>query len=541
MNPETIQIILLVVVAIASLSMLLRKTGSKAELREIFQKLLLLESNIANLEKSVKSDLAIQRQELNQSLAENRRELSDSIRDFKTELQTAIKYIGDLSSSSFNTINQTLADKLENLRQNMDNAHRDNRTEIKDTLNGFGIEQKTKLDELITTLKNQLEKIESKVETRLQELNTQAKSDNSQMREAIGNSFKDFELRFERSVNALSETQKEKLAQVEKSQKELIDYTNKQLDNIRATVEEKLEKTLGERLGQSFETVSKQLNEVQRGLGEMQTIASEVGGLKKVLSNVKLRGSMGEVQLGMLLEQMLAPSQYEANVATKPGSRETVEFAVKMPGRSENETEVVYLPIDAKFPKDVYEQLIAAYESGQPDQIDSAVKNLENAIRKNAKDIRDKYIHPPQTTDFAIMFLPFEGIYAEVIRRTALVDQLRAEYQITVAGPTTLAAILNSLQMGFRTLALQKRSSEVWNVLREVKTEFEKFGGLLDKAKNNIQKGLNQIEDVAGTRTRAIQRKLRDVEVLPAGEDQTNPKNIESAVEVDTDENDLFK
>jgi DNA recombination protein RmuC len=279
-----------------------------------------------------------------------------------------------------------------------------------------------------------------------------------------------------------------------------------------------LEKTLSERLGQSFETVGKQLIEVQKGLGEMQTIASDVGGLKKVLSNVKLRGGVGEVQLALLLEQILAPNQYDANVRTKKGSADPVEFAIKLPGRSEDESSFVYLPVDAKFPKDVYETLIAAYENAVPDDIETATKNLENTIRKMAKDIRDKYIDPPNTTDFAIMFLPFESIYAEVIRRSALVDQLRDEYKISVAGPTTLMAILNSLQMGFRTLALQKRSSEVWGVLAAVKTEFEKFGGMLDKAQKNIQTGLGQLDDVVGIRTRAINRQIKSIESIPAVE-----------------------
>jgi len=258
--------------------------------------------------------------------------------------------------------------------------------------------------------------------------------------------------------------------------------------------------------------------EVQKGLGEMQNLATDVGGLKKVLSNVKLRGGVGEVQLAMLLEQILAPNQYDSNVCTKKGSSEPVEFAIKLPGRNEDENQFVYLPIDAKFPKDAYEQLIAAYENVIPDEIEAASKNMETTIRKMAKDIRDKYIDPPGTTDFAIMFLPFESIYAEVIRRSALVDQLRDEFKISVAGPTTLLAILNSLQMGFRTLAIQKRSGEVWGVLASVKSEFDKFGGMLEKAQKNIQAGLGQLDDVVGTRTRAIQRQLRNVESLPVTE-----------------------
>jgi DNA recombination protein RmuC len=324
----------------------------------------------------------------------------------------------------------------------------------------------------------------------------------------------------DKNARSFNELQREKFSQLESKQNELVKGTENKLESIRVTVEEKLEKTLSERLGQSFETVGKQLIEVQKGLGEMQSIASDVGGLKKVLSNVKLRGGVGEVQLAMLLEQILAPTQYDANVKTKVGSNEPVEFAIKLPGKSDDEDKHVYLPIDAKFPKDTYEHLVAAYEIGNLEEIEVATKNLEATIKKMAKDIRDKYIDPPNTTDFAILFLPFESIYAEVIRRSALVDQLRDEYKITVAGPTTLVAILNSLQMGFRTLALQKRSSEVWKVLGAVKTEFEKFGGMLEKAQKNIQTGLGQLDNVVGTRTNAINRKLRQVQSLPAAESQ---------------------
>ena len=315
----------------------------------------------------------------------------------------------------------------------------------------------------------------------------------------------------------------------------LINSTEKRLDQMRETVDEKLQKTLNERLGQSFEMVGKQLESVQKGLGEMQTLATDVGGLKKVLSNVKLRGNVGEVQLAMLLEQILAPNQYDANVRTKYGSADPVEFAVKLPGRSEDENSIVYLPIDAKFPKEVYEQLLAAYDIGTPDAVELATKNMEAAIKKMAKDIRDKYIDPPNTTDFAILFLPFESIYAEVIRRSALVDQLRDEFKITVAGPTTLVAILNSLQMGFRTLALQKRSSEVWKVLGEVKTEFNKFGGLLQKAQKSINAASDTVEELIGKRSKAINRKLMNIETLPALEEPQLLTDTGLDLEVDGD------
>jgi DNA recombination protein RmuC len=298
---------------------------------------------------------------------------------------------------------------------------------------------------------------------------------------------------------------------------ELNDNNEKRLEEMRKTVDEKLQKTLNERLGQSFEVVSRQLENVQKGLGEMQSLAQDVGGLKKVLSNVKMRGGLGEVRLEMLLEQILAPDQYEANVKTKKGSADLVEFALKLPGKDDDGS-VVYLPIDAKFPQEAYILLSEAYEAANPDAIEAASKSLESIIKKMAKDIRDKYIDPPNTTEFGILFLPFEGIYAEVIRRSALMETLQRDFHIMVTGPTTLAAILNSLQMGFKTLAIQKRSSEVWQVLGAVKTEFEKFGGLLDKAQKNLQTATSQIDELVGKRTKAIQRKLRGVESLPAGE-----------------------
>ncbi|MFZ9207615.1 MAG: DNA recombination protein RmuC [Sediminibacterium sp.] len=311
----------------------------------------------------------------------------------------------------------------------------------------------------------------------------------------------------------LTQELKNKFTDLTEGQSKLVQQTEKKLEQMRETVDEKLQKTLNERLGQSFEAVGKQLEAVQLGLGEMKTLANDVGGLKKVLSNVKMRGGIGEVQLAMLLEQILAPEQYAANVKTKQNSADIVEFAIKLPGRDDNNKQV-WLPIDAKFPKDVYEQLQTAYDASDLPEIEVAQKNLEQTIKKMAKDISDKYLDPPNTTDFAILFLPFEGIYAEVVRKASLLDDLQRNYKIIVTGPSTLAAILNSLQMGFKTLAIQKRSGEVWKVLGNVKTEFEKFGGLIEKAQGNIQNGLKQLDEVVGVRTRSIQRQLRDVEVL---------------------------
>lgn len=317
----------------------------------------------------------------------------------------------------------------------------------------------------------------------------------------------------DRSIYHLSNIQKERLEALEKRVKELTESTEKKLETIRIIVEEKLEKTLNERLGKSFETVGNQLIEVQKGLGEMQTLAQDVGGLKRVLSNVKMRGGIGEVQLNMLLENILAPDQYQRNVKTKEGSNDIVEFAIKLPGHNAKK-DCIWLPVDAKFPKEFYENLQDSYDSGDITRIEKDQKNLENAIKIMSKEISEKYISPPNTTDFAILFLPFEGIYAEVVRKAALLEEIQLRYKVIITGPTTFAAILNSLQMGFRTLAIEKRSSEVWEVLGVVKNEFNKFGDLLIKAQKNIQGGLDDIDKLVGTRTRAIQRRLKEVQEI---------------------------
>lgn len=339
----------------------------------------------------------------------------------------------------------------------------------------------------------------------------------TELNQALSLSTQQMQTTLHRNLMTTNEMQREKFDAMNRQQDILVKSTEKRLDDMRQMVEEKLQKTLNERIGQSFELVRTQLENVQRGLGEMKTLAEDVGGLKKVLGNVKTRGTFGEIQLAALLEQMLSPEQYEANVKTRKNATEFVEFAIKLPGK-DNRKDVVYLPIDAKFPKDVYEQYIDAYEDGDSALMESTSKQLENTIKRMAKDIHDKYIEPPFTTDFAIMFLPFESIYAEVIRRTALVETLQKDYKIVITGPTTLGAILNSLQMGFRTLAIQKRTSEVWSVLGAVKTEFGKFGGMLEKVQKNLQSAGDQLEEVMGKRTRAIERKLRQVEALPSEE-----------------------
>jgi len=286
----------------------------------------------------------------------------------------------------------------------------------------------------------------------------------------------------------------------------------RQLEQIRATVDEKLQENLDRRFNDSFKTVSDRLEQVHRGLGEMQTLAAGVGDLKKVLSNVRTRGTWGEVQLGALLEQVLSPEQFARNVATR-GTAERVEFAIKLPGQAVDGEAPVWLPIDAKFPADAYQRLVEALDTGTPETIEAAARQLENAIKLNARTIREKYVEPPATTDFAVMYLPTEGLYAEVLRRPGLAESLQADFRVVVAGPMTLAALLNSLQMGFRTLAIQQRSGEVWKVLGEAKTEFARYGQALDKVKKKIEEAAVAIDE-AQVRTRAVNRRLRDVEEI---------------------------
>ena len=294
--------------------------------------------------------------------------------------------------------------------------------------------------------------------------------------------------------------------------KQLQEDNTGQLEKMRATVDEKLQGTLEKRLGESFKLVSERLEQVHQGLGAMRQLASDVGGLQKVLANVKTRGGWGEVQLGNLLEQVLTADQFSRNVQTRDETSERVDFAIKLPG-DENGAPV-WLPIDAKFPTEDYQRLQAAQDKGDVELIEGAMKGLETQLRKNAKDICSKYINPPRTTDFALMFLPTEGLYAEAVRRVGLAEQVQRDCRVIFAGPTTLAALLNSLQMGFRTLAIQKRSSEVWNLLAGVKTEFGKFGEALSSVKDKLEQAARKMEDV-DVRSRAITRKLRDVEELP--------------------------
>lgn len=397
--------------------------------------------------------------------------------------------------------------RLDEMRREVLDESRESRKEAAESVQG-GMKS---LSEVLSESQNRAAEIESR---RLTELSVQLTQRQETLQTTVQELVKSVDKRLadnavqtELKLDGMRTTVENRLTSLQED-------NGKKLDQMRATVDEKLEKTLSERIGQSFKVVSERLEQVYKGLGEMQNLAVGVGDLKKVLSNVKTRGVLGEIQLGSILEQILSPEQYDANVATKHGSQAFVEYAVKLPG---DDSGTVYLPIDAKFPADAYTALCDAYDTGDKTAIDQAGTALERRIKLFAKDIHDRYLDPPNTTEFGVMFLPFEGLYSEVVRR-GLLETLQRDYHVTVAGPTTMAALLNSLQMGFRTLAIQKRSGEVWKVLGAVRTEFDKFGGVLTATQQRLEQANSELDKLVGVRTRQIQRRLQNVDALPEEE-----------------------
>lgn len=419
--------------------------------------------NISRIEKSVKDEIATNRTELSQAAKDTRDELAQSLKIF---------------SEQIDSFRKAIEETLLAFTQTIDKNSKDSRKELQDALKIFKDD-----------LNNSLKDFSDRQRENFNDLN---KNQNTQN---VASSTK---------LDQIRDTLEKKIADLQQG-------NEKKLDEMRKTVDEKLQDTLEKRLGESFKLVSDRLEAVHKGLGEMQSLATGVGDLKKVLSNVKTRGVLGEYQLENLLEQILTPEQYGKNVKTKDGSNANVEYAIKLPGREEK---IVWLPIDSKFPREDFELLIDSYDKGSPELIEENRKAFSKGIRKCAQDIKDKYIDPPNTTDFAILFLPFESLYAEVLRTPGLFESLQRELKIAITGPTTLAAYLSSLQMGFRTLAIEKRSSEVWELLGAVKTEFGNFGAILDKTQKKLQETSNVI-DLAGKRSRAIERKLRTVQELP--------------------------
>ncbi len=435
-----------------------------------------------------------------------------------------------------------LRDELGRARLETAEAARAARAELGETMERFGHSVRDQLTQIATVQHGQIDgfaqslasltkaneaKLES-VRATVDDKLRLAQQDARQGREETANSLRRFGEALNQQLAGVSQSSEARLKELRETidgRLEKIQQDNAQkLEQMRQTVDEKLHATLEQRLGESFKLVSERLEQVHKGLGEMQSLAVGVGDLKRVLTNVKTRGTWGEVQLGSLLEQVLTPEQYEQNVATIPGSRERVEFAIRLPGRDDGGSPV-WLPVDAKFPLEDYQRLQDAQDRADQDEIESAAKALETRLREEARTIRDKYVAPPHTTDFGLLYLPTEGLYAEVLRRPGLVEALQRDHRVTIAGPTTLLAMLNSLQMGFRTLAIEKRSSEVWSLLGAVKVEFGKFGEVLARTRQQLQAVTNSIVS-AETRTRQMERKLKDVEALP---DRQAKRLIESA------------
>jgi DNA recombination protein RmuC len=413
---------------------------------------------------------------------------------------------------------RVIREEVAQSREELGKATREQRQELAVAFQGFGDSVAQRIIELASMQKGQLDTFSGQLASfaqasgeKLDAVRTESATAAKQLREEVVTTLTSLSASNEKKLEAIKVTVEGELQSMKAD-------NAKQLEQMRQTVDEKLQGTLERRLGESFKLVSERLEQVHKGLGEMQALATGVGDLKKVLTNVKARGTWGEVQLGALLEQVLNPDQFGTNVATK-NTNERVEFAIKLPGQSANKDEVVWLPIDAKFPLEDYQRLLEAQERADVEAMEIAGKQLENRIKSCARDICEKYLNPPQTTDFGILFLPVEGLFAEAIRRLGLTEVIQRDYRVVIAGPTTLWSILSSLQMGFRTLAIQQRTSEVWNLLGAVKTEWMKYGEVLDA----VQKKLNQASDTierAKVRSRAIGRKLKDVQELPV--DQAN-------------------
>lgn len=440
------------------------KSGSNKDSNFLF-KLDLIRTELQRVEAAVKSEIASNRKETSDSATIARKELAASLFSFEEKL---------------NHLTSTIDHKLTAFNEANSINSKETRFEIRHSLDVFKKDLSQSIQQFNTIQKDNFYALLSKQSE--QNNDTGTRLDN--MRQTV-----------EKKISEMQHGNEQKLEQ------------------MRITVDEKLQQTLEARLGESFKIVSERLEAVHRGLGDMQQLATGVGHLKRVLSNVKTRGILGEYQLESLLEQILTTDQYEKNVKTRQSSNAMVEFAVKLPGRQDND-QTVWLPIDSKFPKEAFELLMDAYEQSNPELIEEHRRNFSKGIKNCAQDICSKYIDVPNTTDFAILFLPFESLYAEVLRTPGLFESIQRDCRIIITGPTTLSALLNSLQMGFRTLAIEKRSGEVWQLLAAVKTEFENFSTLLQKAQNNIQTGLNQLEDVVGKRTRAIQKRLKGVDTL---------------------------
>jgi DNA recombination protein RmuC len=521
---NTVIIIAVAVLALVELVFILQ-TKNKieslggGELRDMLKK---FDSTLGRLETQLRDDFARNREELSKNARDNRDELRSALKDFAGQLGSNIRDISELQKNHLESFSR-------------------------------------QLDSMTKATDETLDRMTKSTESRLEKMREQIETDSKTSREESAGSLKSFEESLAQSIRDFNELQKQKFDGLENRQNELVRATDEKLEKMRQsmenqiksmqednsaklekmreTVDEKLHKTLEQRLGESFKMVSERLELVHKGLGEMQNLASGVGDLKKVLSNVKQRGVLGEYQMENILESILSAEQFAKNVKPNPNSNKIVEFALKLPGKDASE-KPVWLPMDSKFPTEDYQALLNAYDESDVEAIEKFKKLLSARIKTFAKDISDKYIDPPNTTDFAIMFLPFEGLYAEVLRQPGLFEILQREYKVIITGPTTLSAILNSLQMGFRTLAIEKRSSEVWEILAAVKKEFEKFGDVLQKTQKQLNTATNSLDELVGTRTRQIQKKLQKVQSLPESD---YDKLISQQENGDEENDELFK
>ena len=462
---------------------------------EKFEKLILANAaSLKDFREELTTSLKTQGDAAAQAAKDSRGQLAESLKSFGETFAQNVKDLNDLLRQKFadlankqDLVNKDTESNLEKIRGTMELQLEKNRQAVEDNLNKIRETVELKLEQNRIAMERNLDKIREAVEVKLEKNRVTVEGNLDKMRDTV-----------ETKLGTLQEE------------------NNKKLEEMRNTVDEKLQSSVEKRFNESFKLISDRLEQVHKGLGEMQSLASGVVDLKKIMGNVKTRGSLGEIQLGAILEEVFSPEQYERNVAVKEGSQERVEFAIKLPGRNEDNRPLL-LPIDSKFPIEDYQRLVDAYENianldGKI--VEGFAKQFENAVRKCAKDIREKYVNPPSTTDFAILFVPTEGLYAEILRLKGLFEGVRRDHRVTIVGPTNLVAFLNSLQMGFRTLAIEKRSSEVWSILGAVKTEFSKFGVVLERTKKKLMEATNTI-DQAGVRTRAIERQLRKVEELP--------------------------
>lgn len=488
---EIVMILLLTAVAAMAVILLLRQSAQQRRGEVMEQQVEELRQSVSGLRQQMEEEARHTLLQLSQQMRQQNQEASSQTQQ---AVVSAVGTMGQGISAGMGTMSSSIGEHIRAMSQ-----------ELKNGLDGMRATMNQSQTTAAQTQNEKLDSIDRHVMARQEAMHTSMEKQMQTMEQRLSH------------LDQMSEQKLEAMRQsMVSSMLEMRQENAKKLDEIRGTVDEKLQDTLQKKITESFQTVSQQLEQVYKGLGEMQHLASDVGGLKQVLSGVKTRGILGEIQLGAILEEILSPEQYDTNVATIPESRERVEFAVKLPGSDGGR---VYLPIDSKFPGDTYMHLQEAAASGNPQAVAEARKALETVLKKSAKDIRDKYVEPPYTTTFGILFLPFEGLYAEVVNM-GMIEVLQKEYSINVAGPSTMAALLNSLQMGFRTLAIQKRSSEVWQVLGAVKTEFTKFEDVMQKMQGHLQQTSKDLDTLMGTRTRAINRKLRDVQQLEEPEAQ---------------------